>query len=652
MAENSKNELIIPLLQYFNPLAMPHSCTSKGLFILLLSLIISNSVIAADTTFVKSPGGEIVFRLFQKMGKFYFTVSLAGITVISPSPMDFSVNGSTLTKDVSILRSQRYNGKQTYAVLGAHSKASVTYNGIILFLRKTGSTMQANLDIRVFNDGVAFRHNVVSPGAMLSPSESTVFNLPSKSMLWFHDLYMHYEGVHARKAIDSIEEGQWVAPPATFKLTQGIYASITEADLLGYPGMALLSNGQNGLAISLANEQPTSYPYKLRYSPEDTFRLRQPARMKGKVTTPWRVALIGKDLNTLVNSDIITSLNPAPDPKLFPAGIQTDWIRPGRAVWKYLDGGGDGTLEVARHFTDGAAALGFEHNILEGFWTRWSDQQLKELADYSRQKGVGIWLWKHSKSLRMPSSRDSFFSKCHSLGITGAKIDFFDSEAKEVIDLYDSILHDAARYHVLLDFHGANKPTGLARTFPNSLTYEAVKGMEASKLTDRATHETTIPFTRCLAGPAEYTVMLFNERRKNTTIAHQIASAAILSAPLLTYAANPATILNSPAVNIIKAVPPTWDETIVLSPSEIGELAVYARRKGNSWFLAVMNGSQAKIIKIPLGFLKGDYKAEVAKDDPLSAAAVIVEKKTYSSGNILQLHLSPGGGFIAMFSKK
>jgi alpha-glucosidase len=631
---------------------MPLSCTIKGLFVCLFCLVGSHCVFASDTTVIKSPGREIEFRLFQKTGQFYFTVSLAGKTVISTSPMDFSVNGSAITKDVSIERTQHYNGKQTYAVFGPHSKASVTYNGVILFIRKAGPAMRANLDVRVFNDGVAFRHRVVSPGAVLSPNENTVFNLPSKAFIWFHDLNMHYEGVHIKKQVDSVQEGEWVAPPATFKSSQGIYASITEADLVGYPGMALVANGRNGLVVTLANEQPTSYPYKLRYSPEDTFRLRRPAEIKGSLTTPWRVVLIGKDLNTLVNSDIITSLNPAPDPKLFPAGIQTDWIRPGRAVWKYLDGGGDGTLEVARHFTDGAAALGFEHNILEGFWTRWSDQQLKELADYSRQKGVGIWLWKHSKSLRMPSSRDSFFSKCHSLGITGAKIDFFDSEAKEVIDLYDSILHDAARYHVLLDFHGANKPTGLARTFPNSLTYEAVKGMEASKLTDRATHETTIPFTRCLAGPAEYTVMLFNERRKNTTIAHQIASAAILSAPLLTYAANPDTILNSPAVNIIKAIPPTWDETIVLSPSEIGELAVYARRKGNSWFLALMNGNREKNIKIPLGFLKGDYKAEVAKDDPRSAAAVIVEKKTYSSGDILQLHLTPGGGFIAMFSKK
>src|SRR5688572_22009096 len=128
--------------------------------------------------------------------------------------------------------------------------------------------------------------------------------------------------------------------------------------------------------------------------------------------------------------------------------------------------------------------------------------------------------------------------------------------------------------------------------------------MESSKLADRATHETTIPFTRCLAGPAEYTVMHFGERRKNTTWAHQIASAAILNSPLLTYAASPANILANPAVEVIKHIPAVWDETIVLPQSAIGELAAFARRKGNTWFVAVMNGASPTKLTIPLRFLK------------------------------------------------
>jgi alpha-glucosidase len=175
--------------------------------------------------------------------------------------------------------------------------------------------------------------------------------------------------------------------------------------------------------------------------------------------------------------------------------------------------------------------------------------------------------------------------------------------------------------------------------------------MEASRLVDRATHETTIPFTRCLAGPAEYTVMMFNERRKNTTWAHQIASAAILSAPLLTYAANPDTILANPAVEMIKSIPAIWDETIVLSSSEIGQLAAYARRKGNDWFVAVMNGVEPKKIKIPLSFLKGSYRALIAKDDSANPASVIMENKNYGNSDVIELDLVSGGGFIGRFTK-
>lgn len=629
---------------------MPDNKLTKAFFTLLVVLSITFCARANDTILVKSPDGTIAFKLFQQHREFVFSVSFLNRTVIAPSPMRLSVNGTSVTDNAVIQSKQLYTHADQYAVYGAHSMAVDACNGVSLSI--LSGSLQTGLEIRVFNSGIAFRHTATSQNAALTPSENTLFTLPSKSIIWYHDLYMHYEGVHVRKQIDSVQQGEWIAPPATFKLPQGVYASITEADLVGYPGMALQADGKNALVVTLANEQPTSYPYKLRYSPEDTLRMRQPAKIQNKIVTPWRVVIIAKDLNQLVNSDVITNLNPPPDPKLFPDGIHTDWIKPGRAVWKYLNGGGEGTPEVARHFTDGAAALGFEHNILEGFWTKWTDAELKDLADYSAKKGVGVWLWKHSKSLRTPQARDSFFSKCHDLGITGAKIDFFDNEAKEVIDVYDSILHDAARYHILLDFHGANKPTGLMRTYPNSLTYEAVKGMEASKLLDRATHETTIPFTRCLAGPAEYTVMLFNERRRNTTWAHQIASAAIINAPLLTYAANPDSILLNPAVNIIKSIPATWDETIVLPPSEIGELAVYARRKGQTWFVAVMNGVGNRKIKVPLRFLKGSYRAELARDGAANDGSLIVEQKNYSSKDILELNLISGGGYIAKFSKQ
>jgi len=620
-------------------------------FILCVSFF-ENQVFAADTTVVKSPDGNITFKLYQQTAQLHFSVTYQNKTIIAHSPMVLSVDGISVTQNITTGKTERYIRKESYPVFGVHSKAIDHFSGAVISMTAGGGALKTSVDIRVFNDGAAFRHTVLSEKLSSTPAETTVFNIPSNSTVWYHDMNMHYESVHVKKRIDDVQKGEWLAPPATYKTPQGVYAAITEAALLGYPGMSLEANGKNGVVLRLAHEQPTSYPYRLRYSAEDTARLKLPAPIKGEIITPWRVIIIGKDLNAVVNNDIITNLNPKPDAELFPKDIYTDWIKPGRAVWKYLNGGGDGTLEVMKHFTDGAAALGFEHNILEGFWNRWPVEQLKELVDYSKQKGVGIWLWKHSKSLRNPASRDSFFKKCNALGVAGAKIDFFDHEAKEVIDLYESILKEAAAYKVMLDFHGANKPTGLSRTYPNAMVYESVKGMEASKLTDRATHETTIPFTRFLVGPGEYTVVHFGQRRMKTTWAHQIASAAILSAPLLTYAAHPDTILMNPAVNIIKNIPANWDETIVLPPSAIGELAVFARRKGKTWFLAVMNGVEPKKIRLPLNFLKGHYIAEIAKDSGTESASVMVENKAYSAKDVLELNLVSGGGFIAMFTQK
>ena len=470
--------------------------------LILFLAIYTASASPVDTVLVTSPDQHMQFRLFQHNDQLRFSVTYKNIPIVNNSPLVMLLNDSVIQGRIQTSASIRYQLNEHYPWLGAHGTATNHCSGIKVLLQD--KKMADTLEVRVFNDGVAFRTILpATDNTIRIPDEATEFNLPAGSMLWYHDLTMHYEGVHVKKEISQVQAGEWVAPPATYKLPQGVYASITEANLVNYAGMALLANGNNGLQIRLPQHQRASYPYRLRYSPEDTLRLQQPAAIAGTIRTPWRVVLIGNDLNTLVNSDIVHNLCPPPDKTLFPEGIHTGWIKPGRAVWKYLDGGGDGSFDVLKKFTDEAATLGFEHNILEGFWARWGGDTLQQLIDYSRQKKVGIWLWKHSKTLRNANERQAFFKKCHDLGVTGLKIDFFDHEAKETIDLYAAILREAAENHLLLDFHGANKPTGLSRTWPNLLTSEAVKGMETSKLIDRATHETTIPFTRCLAGPAQ-----------------------------------------------------------------------------------------------------------------------------------------------------
>jgi alpha-glucosidase len=613
--------------------------------------LITNRAPAATDTQVISPDGLIQFHVTIK-GPLSYEVNFKSKPVIEPSRMIFSLEGKevTLSPDVGDIKTYRLN--ETYPWRGVHSVASNNCNGATIAL-KSGD-VSYNLEIRAFNDGVAYRF--IAPGAAGQsrvPDEASTFHIPDGSRVWYHDLNGHYEGQHTNNLVAAVPAGQWVAPPMTFKLPDGGgYASVTEADLVDYSGMALHATGPREFSVTLAHKQPPSHPFVLRYNTNDVIRLSKPAIVTGTVTTPWRVVMIGADLNALVNCDILPDLCPPPDPKIFPQGLKTDWIKPGRAVWKYLDGG-ESSLDGTKEFCRMAGELGFEYNVVEGYWSRWSDAEIKELVAYAKQNGVRLLFWKHSRSLRTPQEREEFFKKLHDLGVAGAKIDFFDNEHKEIIDLYQALLQNAAKYHLVVNFHGSDKPTGTIRTWPNEITREAVRGMESSRLRDRATHETTLPFTRMLAGPADYSVVHFGERRQNTTWSHQIATAAIFSQPMLTYAANPSNLLANAGVDLIKSIPSDWDETIVLLPSEIGKLAMYARRSGETWFLAVIGGPDAQSIRVPLSFLGPDaYEAMFIRDSGSGADAEEIEHRSAQREETLTINLRPGGGFIGRFTKK
>src|SRR5262249_17083907 len=168
----------------------------------------------------------------------------------------------------------------------------------------------------------------------------------------------------------------------------------------------------------LGHSQPVGHPFQLRFGKEEAERLSHAAAVDGEIVTPWRVVFVGKDLNTLVNSDIIENLSSQPDSALFPQGLQTPWIKPGRCVWKFLDGG-TSDLQGMMEFSQYASKLGFEYNLIEGFWQRWDEADLRSLVDYSRKQNVGIWLWKDSRALHAPGDRERFFSLCQRAGVVG-----------------------------------------------------------------------------------------------------------------------------------------------------------------------------------------------------------------------------------------
>lgn len=608
-----------------------------------------NVTAAADVGKVSSSDGRVQLHLLlEDNGALGYFVSFKSTRVIETSPLAMIVDGVNLADGVQAGKADRYRVNETYPWIGVHSTAVNRAGGLRVNLthRRTGTRYM--LEARAYNDGVAFRFIV--PGAQGNrrvPDEATVFRLPAGSTLWYHDFEGHYEGVPARKAIGEVKAGDWAAPPLTFKLPDNSgYGAITEGALIRYSGMGLQGDGRGGFAVRLGHAHPASYPFRLRYK-DDVERMSKPAAIAGPVTTPWRIVMVGSDLNALVNSDIVHNVAPPPDPKVF---VKAEWIKPGRAVWKYLDGG-ENTLAGMREFSRLAGELGFEYNVIEGFWQQWSEQELKELVDYSRSLGVGIILWKHSRDIRDPVKRRAFFELCQRNGVSGAKIDFFDHEHKDVVELYEACLRDAAEFKQVIDFHGANKPTGESRAWPNELTREAIKGMEGRRVV-RAPLDATLPFTRMLAGHADYTPMVFGERRNDTTWAHQIASAAIYTSPLLVYGGHPRSILDNPAAEVIRKIPSAWDETIVLPLSEIGEIAAFARRRGDEWFVAIMNGPAPRTVNLPLSFLgPGQYGAVVVLDSDKGADAVEVERRTFSRADSVRVPLRSGGGFIARYSK-
>jgi alpha-glucosidase len=600
-------------------------------------------------TKINSPNGRIQFFLSGDPTRFAYLITVNNRKAVDWSRLAITIDGVDISHLRNFGKIERYRKHESYATRGVHSTATHECNGARLSFQHINSGISYVLEIRVFNDGVAFRFVIPGEGSRV-PDEASNFSFIYNSIVWFHDFEGHYEGVHKRKRINDFEEGEWAAPPLTVKLSGNLgYAAITEAALVNYPGMGLRSDGKMGFTTVLGHALPVSHPFDLRFGNNEAKRLSAPAAIDGTITTPWRVIMIARDLNTLVNSDIISSLSSPPDKTIFPQGLKTGWVKPGRAVWRYLDGG-ENTYEGIKEFSRLAGQLGFEYNVVEGVWARWSAAQLRELVDYSNQQNVKLWFWKHRRNLGTEREREEFFSILSRLGVAGAKIDFFDHEAKEIIDLYQALLRSAAKHEIMVEFHGANKPAGESRTWPNELTREAIRGLESRSMNLRSVHNTTLPFTRFLAGHADYTPVHFGERRRETSWAHQIATAIVFTSPLMIYGAHPQHILANPAAELIKTIPSTWDETIVLPQSEIGELVGFARRSASVWFVGILNALTGRELRVPLRFLSaGNYQAMLVRDQMDDPAAVKIENVTVMRGDSLTIKMRAGGGFVARF---
>lgn len=402
------------------------------------------------------------------------------------------------------------------------------------------------------------------------------------------------------------------------------------------------------------------------------------AKTQGARSFPWRMVKIATNDVQLLDTDLVYKLSDAPDPS-----IDFSWVKPGKVAWDWwcavnllgVDFRSGINTESYKYYIDFAAENGLEYvNLDEG----WSDQydlmklddqiDLKEIVDYAHSKGVGIILW--CVHYPLDEKLDEAMAMFDKLGIAGLKIDFMDRDDQVMVDYYHRIAKAAAEHKLLVNYHGAYKPSGLHRQYPNVINRESVRGLEYNKFSKpygtTPEHAVTIPFIRMAVGPMDYTPgamtnaqqanfgVFFDRPMSQGTRCQQLAMFVVFEAPLQMLSDAPTAYRAEPVIlDYLKDVPTTWDETIALD-GKIGDYAIIARKSGDTWYVAGMTDWDPRDLEVDFSFLeKGQYKAEIFQDG-INADRIGNDykklEKTIAAGSKETFHLAPGGGFVIKLS--
>ena len=458
------------------------------------------------------------------------------------------------------------------------------------------------------DNAVAFRYKGNNNHPLVIKNELSEWILPANTKVWYFERLnswklKSYAGTWMSCALKDFHKASKLpiqGLPLIFEFTNGSYALLTEVGLTGYSGMRIKVGIQGELSAN--------------FTEKNGFKVNK------KFISPWRVLYFAKDLNELVNQNIVQQLSPKPDRKLY---RDMSYIVPGMCAWRWF-AKGTGTPTQEKEMIDHASKINFKYTMVDDGWHKWPNPwgEIKDLADYGRDKNVGVIVWKHSHEI-MDTENDyqqmkEWLDNVQKSGCVGIKVDFMDSESKEIIDFDLKLLKESAKRKLLVIFHGCQKPSGEQYTYPNEITREGIRGVELNKMREgyvTAANNAALPFTRFVVGNGDYTPLTFTVPGE-TAFAHQLATIVCFTSAIQVIAEDPELLLTNsyvtPALELIKKMPTVWDETRVLEPSVIGELAVIARRKDSKWYVGILNGeSKEKVIKLDLTALKITGKPEL-----------------------------------------
>jgi alpha-glucosidase len=639
---------------------------------------------------VTSPNGQVALLVFDTTSApearpqpaaaaaqsgLRYAVEFHGKRLIAESQLGLELAGQpALGPGMVKTTAQNATVDQTYTIpVGKTSSVRDHYNAMSAqFADPSGRKL--TIEMRAYDDGVAFRYDVPEQPSLKQvriARELTQFVFPEDTISWplILDGYQSsWEDEYQQRQIGGLHPGWLIGLPLLTEEPGKGWLAITEANIDNYAGMYLRKDSGFGAFGLRADLSPRVDEPGVAVETTTPF------------TSPWRVLMIGDEPGRLIESNIVLNLNP-------PSKIaDTSWIRAGKSAWDWWSGEAAPSVTfktgmntaTMKHYIDFASASGFPYMLIDAGWALAPDRKgpadyaapaditrvnpevdMPELLRYAKEKNVRLWLWSHWTSV--DKYMDQAFPLFEKWDIAGVKIDFMNRDDQWMVDFYHRVVMLAAAHHLMIDFHGAYKPDGLRRTWPNLITREGVMGKEYLKWSARTTpaHNTTLPFTRMLAGPMDYTPGAFgNSNRANFvarnfmpmglgTRAHELALYVVLESPLMMVSDYPEHYAGQKAFDFIKQVPTTWDEVRVLGGRPMENITL-ARRSGNDWYVGSLTNWDERTVKVPLDFLgQGKYQAEIYADAPDAAQEAThstFSTQTVDRTSVLDVHMVSGGG--------
>ena len=531
------------------------------------------------------------------------------------------------------------------------------------------------LVFRVYNDGMAYRFVTDIDKEIKVVTEEAPFNFTDDHMIYFPEeesFQTHSERDYKYLKLSEITEEMMCSLPALVDVANGPKVLITEADLEDYPGLYLRGAGSQSLygkfpAYALAEKARNDRDVPV------TNRADFIAKTHGRRSFPWRVLIVAAQDGDLIESEMIYKL--AKPLQL----TDTSWIKPGKVAWDWynynniygVDFRAGINTETYKYYIDFAAKYGVEYIILDEGWYVLGDlmhvvdgMDMEELFRYAKSKNVGIIPWVIWKTLddQLIEAMDQF----EKWGAKGLKVDFMQRDDQWMVNYYHKIAKEAAKRHMLIDFHGSYKPTGLRRAYPNVVTREGVRGLENCKWGDAANPEynVTIPFIRMVAGPMDYTPgamvnaqkqnfrPIFNRPMSLGTRCHQLAMYVVYESPLQMLADSPSNYLRErECMKFLAKVPTVWDETIVLD-AKVADYVLIARRNGDEWYVGAMTDWTSRELTVDFSFLgPGRHRMEIYKDGinaDRHGNDYKRERAKVRASDKMKIKLAPGGGWAAI----